>query len=482
MDSVTKHALTAVIALLSACTAAGPPAAAGDLGAPDVTDDDTGPWDALPQHPMDVDQRDLGPHSPGAHDTSHDMALPDDLAGSALLDSRSGNTSLPDGVVGRDTGLLDGESADTALPDRGPGDIALPDGESADIALADGGPEDIALPDGGSEDTALPDGQPGDDTALGTGSGYALDDALRVNHIQALGTHNSYHVQPLAGVLVPPWAYTHLPLDEQLGAQGVRKFELDLHWKDGQWKVFHIDFVDQDTTCDTLGACLEALSGWSSTHPGHHPFLMLLEVKEGYSESQAAERLASMDLELMAAFGEGGLLTPDDVQGVHDNVRDALAADGWPTLGEARGRALCVLHDGGDWRDAYTNSGTSTVGRACFADAFGDAEAPFAAYHSMNDPVGSFDAIQATVAAGHLVRTRADSDSVEALLNDTTRFEAALASGAHFISTDYPATIGQPVNGYQLSIPQGTPSRCNPLIALPECTPSDIESPELLAP
>src|SRR5688572_25643522 len=52
----------------------------------------------------------------------------------------------------------------------------------------------------------------------------APDDRLRLHQLQALGTHNSYHLSP--GTLVKEWDYTHLPLDQQLAQQGVRKFEL----------------------------------------------------------------------------------------------------------------------------------------------------------------------------------------------------------------------------------------------------------------
>lgn len=37
-----------------------------------------------------------------------------------------------------------------------------------------------------------------------------------------------------------------------------------------------------------------------------------------------------------------------------------------------------------------------------------------------------------------MVRTRADYDTVQSRQNDTTQRDAAFASGAQFISTDYP--------------------------------------------
>ena len=57
---------------------------------------------------------------------------------------------------------------------------------------------------------------------------YPLDDVLRLNHLQAKSTHNSYHIEGEESG-IPDWAYTHAPLDVQLGEQGVRHFELDLY-------------------------------------------------------------------------------------------------------------------------------------------------------------------------------------------------------------------------------------------------------------
>lgn len=47
--------------------------------------------------------------------------------------------------------------------------------------------------------------------------------------------------------------------------------------------------------------------------------------------------------------------------------------------------------------------------------------------------------------------------------------------GAHWISTDFPA----PVDGvdYVVEVPGGTPSRCNPITAPPDCAAADVEDP-----
>jgi hypothetical protein len=78
------------------------------------------------------------------------------------------------------------------------------------------------------------------------------------------------------------------------------------------------------------------------------------------------------------------------------------------------------------------------------------------------------------LAAGYIVRTRADDSGVEARANDPSRANAALASGAQLVSTDYPVPAP---SGYVVSAP-GRPARCNPVNAPPDlpCTPQDVEN------
>ena len=69
---------------------------------------------------------------------------------------------------------------------------------------------------------------------------YPLDDVLTLSDVQAKGTHNSYHMEP-DFAFDASHEYTHLPLDEQLSEQGVRQFEIDLHYHvDEGFQVFHI--------------------------------------------------------------------------------------------------------------------------------------------------------------------------------------------------------------------------------------------------
>ena len=105
-----------------------------------------------------------------------------------------------------------------------------------------------------------------------------------------------------------------------------------------------------------------------------------------------------------------------------------------------------------------------------FVDVHGDLEDPRAAIHSMNEPEDPH--IAEVVAAGHLVRTRSDADVIEPELNDTTRRDTALASGATFVSTDFP--VPHPTTGFVVSVGDG-PARCKPVHTNTKCTPERLE-------
>lgn len=294
---------------------------------------------------------------------------------------------------------------------------------------------------------------------------YPLDDVLTFADLQAKGTHNSYHLAN-PDLDMEAWDYTHAPLGVQLEAQGVRQFELDVSYDEalGEHRVFHVPVIDEGTTCATFTECAADLAEWSTANPGHHPLFVLVETKDPWFDVTGRAALDALDAELLAAWPRERLITPADVE---------YPVAAWPTLGALRGKALFVVHDGGDRRAAYVET---LEDRPMFPDAQGDPDLPYAAVHTMNDP---FDArIAEVVGRGQLVRTRCDADTVEARAGDTSMRDQALASGAHFVSTDYPV----PVDGidYVVEIPGGTPSRCNPLHASADCTSDAIESPERL--
>jgi hypothetical protein len=64
---------------------------------------------------------------------------------------------------------------------------------------------------------------------------------------------------------------------------------------------------------------------------------------------------------------------------------------------------------------------------------------------------------------------------VQARSGDTTQRDAALASGAQWVSTDYPVPGSSPFSDYFVAIPGGTVARCNPVNTGPLCVDALLE-------
>ncbi len=309
----------------------------------------------------------------------------------------------------------------------------------------------------------------GDGRAEPPAPAYRLDNTLRLNQIQVLGTHNSYHVAPPAGPnRTPERDITQSPLTVQLERQSVRQIELDVHAPPGApLAVYHLQ-GDEGTNCPTLVQCLRAVRDWSAGHRGHLPVFVLLEPKH---ELGALVDGQAVDAEVRSVFPPERLLTPDDVQGSWPSLRQAVQQGGWPLLGATRDKVVVVYTDELVTRASYTSGETSLRGRAMFV--YAEPSSPLGAIASVPDARLGTARIADLVAAGYIVRTRADDAGVEAQANDSSRAVAALASGAQLISTDYPVPAP---SGYVVA-PPGNPARCNPVTAAPSigCTPRDLE-------
>jgi hypothetical protein len=344
---------------------------------------------------------------------------------------------------------------------------------------------------------------------------------MRLNEVQVLGSHNSYHIQPEQRILdvlalfEPELAveleYTHIPLDEQFTFQGIRQIELDIfadpnggmyakrrayivfgedpnsglpELDEPGLKVLHVQDIDFDTTCLTFVGCLSTIKAWSDSNPAHLPIMVLVEAKDDPIPDPinlgfvipipfGPEELDTIDAEILSVFPEDQLITPDDVRGEHATLEEAILEDGWPRLREVRGKILFALDNGGAVRDDYIAGHPSLAGRVLFTSSFpGEPEAGFV---KLNDPIADQVLIADLVRDGFIVRTRADADTYDARAGDTTRRDAALASGAQFVSTDYPEPdpFGM---GYVVTIPDGSPARCNPISAPSYCVSSALEN------
>lgn len=290
---------------------------------------------------------------------------------------------------------------------------------------------------------------------------------LRLHQIQVVGTHNSYHLRPPAGLLksmiairkdAREWDYSRQRLDEQLD-QGVRNFELDLHLAGGEWLVMHVPTFDAGTTVRTFREALEVVAAWSEKHPRHVPISLLLELKEegtalsGKFRAPTAADLDRLDEELRSVFAGDRLLTPDRVRGEAETLDAAVRQVGWPRLGEVAGTVFAILHERGANRELYLAGHAGLQGRALFVNS--DPGEPHAATLVLDNPRDP--EIPRLAAEGYLIRTRADSQGDWA----AERRAAALASGAQILSTDYPAGEIEPERAFALD--GRAPARVNPV-------------------
>ena len=303
-----------------------------------------------------------------------------------------------------------------------------------------------------------------------------LDDSLRINQIQVVATHNSYHAMPpldlleLVKLVYPDaetWEYDHPPLDVQLN-RGIRSFELDLHHTDKGYEVFHVQDFDAETTCPDFVCCLRIIRQWSQAHPEHVPIITLIELKKEdvpQATTQTypfeAEDLDALDDLLLSVFSLDELITPDDVRGDYPTLAEAVRAGNWPTLAEARGKCMFVLHTGGVHAENYTRNAPSCEGRPMFMEGAGGQ--PYDAVFVENNPMRP--ELTARVKEGFIVRTRADANLREGRAGDTARREAAFESGAHIISTDFPRGGAHPETGYVVELPGYVAARPNPVTA-----------------
>lgn len=347
------------------------------------------------------------------------------------------------------------------------------------------------------------------------------NDCLRLNHIQVLGTHNSYKMRPHPELVaqlnehMDGWSrnidYEHRPLTEQLEEFGIRQFELDVfadttgglfsepsgaqHVGDEQFirademmepgfKVLHGQDLDYRSTCLTLNACLTEVREWSESNPNHLPVFILIEAKDGQIEDRGPitftepvqfnpDLMHDIDREIREVFEADHLIIPDDVRGDFETLEEAILQNGWPTLRESRGKVMLALDNTGRHKNDYLSGSPNLQNRVMFVSS--EPGEPTAGFIKMNDVTDVGDQIKTYTADGFLVRTRSDIPTVEARSGDTTRRDLALESGAQFVSTDYPEESPYG-SGYKVELPGATGvARCNPVSAPESCENSFIK-------
>ncbi|MCB0501487.1 MAG: hypothetical protein KDD32_02305 [Bacteroidetes bacterium] len=299
---------------------------------------------------------------------------------------------------------------------------------------------------------------------------------VKINEIQVIGSHNSYRLrtyQPILTVLqaftsflpeesdpLNEWEYNHVPLPEQLDEHNVRAIELDIYYdpeggiffnraglalvgepiasgieayNEPGLKVLHIPDVDYRTHYVSFKDALQTLLNWSESHPGHLPVFIMLELKEteiplpGFAKVKdfTTTAKASIPVEIREVLPEDKLFTPKEMRGDFTTLYEALQAEGWPTIEQAKGKFL------------FFGLGQNEIGETIFGTNSSITNNDDFVIKVIDGPESNFNRIQEAVEMGFIVRTRADSGTKEARSGDVSRRDKAVESGAQLIYTDY---------------------------------------------
>lgn len=337
---------------------------------------------------------------------------------------------------------------------------------------------------------------------------------VRMNEIQVIGSHNSYKqamdpglkaMLTALGKDVEGLDYAHPRLMDQLNL-GLRNLELDVfndpeggrfasplglrlladsgqagraYDPEGEmrkpgFKLMHVQDIDFRSHHFTLVGALKEMRAWSERHADHVPVIVLMNLKSGtigfpgetvpLGFDEAA--IAALEAEILGTLGRERLLLPDDVRGDSATLREAVMSRGWPKLEASRGRFVFVMDEGDPVRGVYLQGAGNLAGRVFFPTVGKDH--PAAGIMVINDPVKRGQDIRDLVREGFIVRTRADAGTTEMRKNDRRRFEAAMASGAQVISTDYYIADWRVNPEFEIRFAGGGYERPNPVTGRPD--------------
>lgn len=352
---------------------------------------------------------------------------------------------------------------------------------------------------------------------------------LRLNEIQMVGTHNSYHLAPPEAIMnayaehdhaqwVYALNYSHIPLPLQLSA-GCRHFKLDLYYdpppggryrahaidtfadidtevedpemKNPGYKVLHMNDLDYLSTCLTFVACLREIFAFSEKNPGHFPISVNLQM-ETYPRvfppgavqpiPMTLHSFRALEKEILSVFPREKVLVPADVKQESFFSAQTLSSSEftWPSLNEAAGKIMFVVIMN-DASFVYTRLNRDPAGPFITPDML---LFPSYAVRGVDDSIDGEHAFPTfwvedprhlspeLVREGHFVLTRGDANTFEARMDNFTRLESALAKGAHVIQTDYPEFEAPNPFGtsYVAKLPDGALARCNPISSPSWCS------------
>ena len=185
-----------------------------------------------------------------------------------------------------------------------------------------------------------------------------MADSWRYGQVSFKASHNSYErdEQPITEQLRWSGQSPH-----QAGCRGL---EIDIAearqlWV---WSVQHSDdysgAVDRQFT-----EYLTHLRRWSDLHPRHDVITVTIDLKSRTRDTRQFPRY--FDMVIAEYLGEERLFTPHELRASNPNLVAAAMRDGWPTLGELRGKfILCLSGEHEETKRWYAGGQR----RLCFVD------------------------------------------------------------------------------------------------------------------
>ncbi|MFI3228982.1 MAG: Ca2+-dependent phosphoinositide-specific phospholipase C [Bacillota bacterium] len=281
-------------------------------------------------------------------------------------------------------------------------------------------------------------------------------DGIQLNDVRTIFTHNSYKtdipslsyslVNLVSTDLAQEVNYSHDRLTEQL-QNGVRGFELDLQYSNGEFSIEHIPVFDNLTSCYNFELAMQEIAEWSSRNSKHVPITIMFEIKDlvpilsAGKETIDDEGWDILETILINVFGEENIITPADMMGDCSTLQEVALTDSSPALSDCLGKVMFLLHPSDTDTANYIARDTTMQSQVMIpliymnndgsVDAQYEDYSLFRMYNNINaEMVGVFLDL---TSQGYYIRTRMDAD----MEIDATRAEQALASCAQYLSTDF---------------------------------------------
>ncbi|KAL0490699.1 hypothetical protein AKO1_009654 [Acrasis kona] len=174
---------------------------------------------------------------------------------------------------------------------------------------------------------------------------------LSINHLQYLGTHNSFRVA-MEIPYIAKFGYSHDKLTFQAN-YGVRHYELDSHYDshNKRWVVYHLAVIDDRSNCgDCLSDCLSELKTWSDNNKNHTVMIIYLEPKTKLNarpyciSKDDGNIFLRKESEVLSVFPLQQIIVPDQIKGNYSTLSQAVINRGWPSVESTRGKFLFVMN------------------------------------------------------------------------------------------------------------------------------------------